>query len=164
LSRTTVTVISSFNEEIKKDQYKPLLSEGLLGSDFRVTVFEDGTPEQQINDVSMLEFSTSIKLFEDVFSTDSSYMTVHQAKGLEWDKVIVSVSPTRNDKVKLADFFKDPRLIGEQGNEEFGRIFYVACSRAKTSLYIRIKETEDWNVLKSSLDRLVPAVPFDVAL
>jgi DNA helicase-2/ATP-dependent DNA helicase PcrA len=41
----------------------------------------------------MLEFSTSIKLFEDVFSTDSSYMTVHQAKGLEWDKVIVSVEP-----------------------------------------------------------------------
>ena len=33
----------------------------------------------------------------------SKYMTVHQAKGLEWDKVIVSVTTNRFDKIQITD-------------------------------------------------------------
>jgi superfamily I DNA/RNA helicase len=65
-------------------------------------------------------------------------MTVHQAKGLEWEKVIVSVTPNRYDEINIASLYSNPKLINETPAEEFTRMYYVACSRAKEDLYIHI--------------------------
>jgi DNA helicase-2/ATP-dependent DNA helicase PcrA len=51
--------------------------------------------------------------------------TIHQAKGLEWDKVFV---------ISLANgLFPSNRA---SDIEEERRLFYVACSRAKNELYL----------------------------
>ena len=41
-------------------------------------------------------------------------MTVHQAKGLEWDKVIVGVVPSRFDYTTLNDFWSNPKILEEK--------------------------------------------------
>jgi DNA helicase-2/ATP-dependent DNA helicase PcrA len=52
--------------------------------------------------------------------------TVHQAKGLEWEAVFV---------IWLADGrFPDQRAVGEGGEEEERRLFYVATTRARRHL------------------------------
>ena len=65
-------------------------------------------------------------------------MTAHQAKGLEWNKVIVSLTPTRRDVINISDVFSQPQLTAESSSNEFVRMYYVACSRAKEDLYIHI--------------------------
>lgn len=61
-------------------------------------------------------------------------MTFHQSKGLEWDKVIVSLNPNLFDKkegVNLNKIFTYPVLVNETTLDEFTRLLYVACSRVK---------------------------------
>lgn len=61
-------------------------------------------------------------------------MTVNQSKGLEWDKVIVSLNPNLFDKregFSMNKIFTYPVLVNETTSDEFTRLFYVAYSRAK---------------------------------
>ncbi len=93
LNCCTCDVIKIYNEKIIKDEYTDLVL--FLGdSEFAVQIFDDQEREEVKEAVSKLEWNTSYKLFTEVFSENSKYMTVHQAKGLEWDKVIVSVTPS----------------------------------------------------------------------
>ena len=86
-----------------------------------------------------IEWNTAKRLFEDVFSKDAQYMTVHQAKGQEWDTVVVATIPTvRRDGTDLETTLTNPNILGEDKIAEFVRIFYVACSRARQDLYIHL--------------------------
>ena len=82
-------------------------------------------------------------------------MTVHQAKGREWEKVIVSLEPNSRkdrDNTTLSNMFSNPQLLNEENSEEFTRMYYVACSRAKVDLYIHLKKALDVSSLKKALD------------
>jgi DNA helicase-2/ATP-dependent DNA helicase PcrA len=81
--------------------------------------------------------------------------TVHQAKGLEWSAVFV---------LWLAEgLFPSGRSLEEQGgDEEERRLFYVAATRAKDSLYLCVpaaRRTKDrgWNFYTPS--RFVTEIP-----
>lgn len=101
--------------------------------------FKNEYDEKLLPLLDQLLYSTGIKLFVDVFSEESKYMTVHQAKGREFEKVFVSVEPVRGDGVKsFLDTFVNPDVIGPNPQNEFARIVYVACSRAQNELYIHI--------------------------
>lgn len=63
-------------------------------------------------------------------------MTVHQAKGLEWESVLVAAIPGKNDHINIAEMYASPQIIGANVENEFVRIYYVACSRAIKNLYI----------------------------
>ena len=78
-------------------------------------------------------------------------MTVHQAKGLEWDKVIVSVTPNRFDKIQITDIYSNPKLTNESPADEFTRMYYVACSRAKEDLFIHLPDISIVDKLDESL-------------
>lgn len=134
----TCEVIKMFNEKIIEDDYSDLV-EYIGVPEFAVKIFDDQDRDEMIAAVSALEWNTSYKLFTEVFSENSKYMTVHQAKGLEWDKVIVSVTPSRNDKITIDKVYSNPILLEEDAASEFVRIYYVACSRAKDDLYIHIE-------------------------
>ena len=67
-------------------------------------------------------------------------MTVHQAKGLEWETVLVAAMPGRKDDINIAEMYASPQIIGSKVSNEFVRIYYVACSRAIKNLYIHIPE------------------------
>ena len=82
-------------------------------------------------------------------------MTVHQAKGLEWDKVIVSITPTSRDGINLSDVFSRPQLTAENSSNEFVRMYYVACSRAKEDLYIHIPSGCTKDTIVSNLDMYI---------
>ncbi len=77
--------------------------------------------------------------FETVFSSDSKYMTVHQTKGLEWKEVVVSLKPSKFDETTFENMFSDPQILAETTQEEFTRMFYVACSRAEEQPYVHLK-------------------------
>ena len=86
----------------------------------------------------------------------SKYMTVHQAKGLEWKKVVVSALPTKKrDGITMSEVFANPQLIQENSADEFVRIYYVACSRAIEDLYIHITEGIDQTVIENSIAKFV---------
>ena len=135
----TCEIIKKFNTEVVKPEFT-VLRETLLKCDFTIPLFDELDSEKLTIAVAGLSWGTSYKLFTEVFSENSKYMTVHQAKGLEWDKVIISVTPNKFDKIKLSDLYSKPQLMKENPADEFTRMYYVACSRAKEDLYIHISD------------------------
>lgn len=135
----TCDIINKFNAEIEKPEFEEL-KEVVFGLDFAIPLFDDLDNERLTTAVGGLFWDTSYRLFTEVFSENSKYMTVHQAKGLEWNKVIVSVIPNRFDKIKITDLYSKPQLTNENPADEFTRMYYVACSRAKEDLYIHISD------------------------
>jgi superfamily I DNA/RNA helicase len=150
----TVQIIDLFNQEIMNEEYAEL-NNTFFASDFKIPIFDELEKDKLKDSVSNLNWDTSYKLFNEVFSDSSRYMTVHQAKGLEWEKVIVSASPSGFDKTSLADFYANPKLAEENPADEFARIYYVACSRAKEDLYIHIISKSDADILKEALDSFI---------
>lgn len=135
----TCMIIEKLNDELMKEEYEDL-RELIFGETFYIPIFGDYDDEKIRINVSNLYWSTSYKLFTEVFSENSQYMTVHQAKGLEWDSVVVSVNPNRTDSITLDSLYSSPSLIKENPSEEFARMYYVACSRAKNDLYIHFPD------------------------
>jgi len=162
LSDTTVTVkvIDDFNRLLKTEKYTNLfnvLSEGSEDENgLSVSYFDELDRDNLITSVSKLEWRTSYILFKNVFSNDSKYMTVHQAKGLEWKKVVVSLEPTKKekqDKITFSNMFNNPKITDETAQDEFTRLFYVACSRAEEELYINLKnEMQEVETMKVKLE------------
>ena len=148
-----VEVIASFNNKLDEVEYNDLKT-SLLGETFYVSVFDEydlNNNKSFVSNLSALTWATSFKLFTEVFSPESKYMTVHQAKGLEWDKVIVSVNPNNFDKIKLSEVYHNPEILKEEATDEFVRMYYVACSRARKSLYIHLPSGFDQNVINTAL-------------
>lgn len=150
----TCEIIRKFNREIGKWDYYEL-REKVLGSEFSIVIFSDLDSDRLVNAVSELFWSTSYKLFTEVFSENSKYMTVHQAKGLEWNKVIVSVNPGRSDGISITDLYANSHLISENAADEFARMYYVACSRAKEDLYIHLPDEKIVETIRESIETFV---------
>ena len=153
-SSITCEVIQKFNNQITSDEYvdlRELFKDGINA----ISVFDDQDRDDLTKNVSSLRWDTSYKLFTEVFSENSKYMTAHQAKGLEWDKVIVSLTPTRRDGIKISDVFSQPELTAENSSNEFVRMYYVACSRAREDLYIHIPSGCSKDVIIRSLDTYI---------
>ena len=149
-----VEVIASFNNKLDEAEYKDLKT-ALLGDTFSVSVFDEYDVNNKpsfVSNLSSLTWATSFKLFTEVFSPESKYMTVHQAKGLEWDKVIVSVNPNSFDKIKLPAVYSNPEILKEAVTDEFVRMYYVACSRARDELYIHLPSGFDQSVITAALN------------
>lgn len=150
----TCDIIEKFNEEMKKDEYIDLKE--LFKDDIsEIPIFDELERESLVKNVSLLNWDTSYKLFNEVFSENSKYMTAHQAKGLEWDKVIVSLTPTRKDEINISEVFSNPKLTAESNSNEFVRMYYVACSRAREDLYIHISSGCTKDVIENSLQTYI---------
>lgn len=148
-----VEVITDFNNLLDKIKYKDLRT-SLLGEDFNVPIFDEYDLENDrpiVENLKALTWSTSFKLFSEVFSVGSKYMTVHQAKGLEWDEVIVSVNPNRFDRINLTAVYNNPEILKEEISDEFVRMYYVACSRARDCLYIHLPSEFNRNIIDTAL-------------
>jgi len=158
----TCEIIKKFNTEIEKPDFANL-RETFLGHDFAIPLFDDLDNERLTTAVTGLFWGTSYKLFTEVFSENSKYMTVHQAKGLEWDKVIVSVTPNKFDKIKIADLYSKPQLMNENPADEFTRMYYVACSRAKEDLYVHILDERLISKLQASINAYIEKTGKNIA-
>lgn len=158
----TCEIIKKFNTEIEKPDFTNL-RETLFDPDFTIPLFDDLDNERLVTAVNGLFWRTSYKLFTEVFSENSKYMTVHQAKGLEWDKVIVSVTPNKFDKIKIADLYSKPQLMNENPADEFTRMYYVACSRAKEDLYVHILDERLISKLQASINAYIEKTGKNIA-
>jgi hypothetical protein len=85
--KITTNVIDDFNAKIVDPQFSEIIN--VLDGDFKIFVFDDADRDDLKSNVNGLNWQTSYKLFTRVFSAGSKYMTVHQAKGLEWKKGIM---------------------------------------------------------------------------
>jgi hypothetical protein len=156
--KTTVDVINDFNNRISEPRFSEI--KNVLGLEFAVPIFDESDKDDLKNNVSSLDWKTSYKLFTEVFSAESRYMTVHQSKGLEWDKFVLSLlSNTRRDRdnTTLSEMFQNPLLLNEEPAEEFTRMYYVACSRAKEDLYIHLPNNFDYNILEKAISNFSTA-------
>ena len=152
-SSLTVDVIKKFNDFMFGEDY--VNCQEILQSNIKITIFDELDNNKLKDSTSLLTWDTSYKLFVEVFSDNSKYMTVHQAKGLEWDKVIVSLVPTSRDKTNLSNVFSHPSLIEETSSDEFVRMYYVACSRAREDLYIYIPSGCSAEEIARNLDSFI---------
>lgn len=152
--KCTCDVITKLNEDIKQPFYSELLS-FIGGADFTVPIFDEQERESLKTSVEQLQWDTSYKLFTEVFSEKSVYMTVHQAKGLEWEKVVVSVTPGKRDGITLDKLYRSPHITEETLADEFVRMYYVACSRAQNDLYIHIASGCTREQIDSSLSQFM---------
>jgi len=143
--KSMVDIIDNFNNCVNREEYSKLkellVRYSKIPSDFfKITYFNEEDRDNLVDNVRSLEWLTAYKLFKTVFSSDSKYMTVHQAKGLEWKQVIVSLEPSqRFDGILFLEMFANPAILNETSQDEFTRMFYVACSRAEEQLYIHIR-------------------------
>ena len=139
-------------EEVN-NTYNELIAQGLIGEIDRLPYFlryleldlltDESIPNALIEQINryMLEISTmkesdfcnSKSLDERVYVT-----TVHKAKGLEFDNVIVFDA--------AAERYPNKRNTTEKQNQEDARKFYVAMSRAKRRLIVAYSLTaRDWH-------------------
>ena len=154
--KITAHVIENFNEQIKDEQYAKLID--VLGAGFKIPIFDDADKDDLKANVLSLNWQTSYKLFTEVFSAGSKYMTVHQAKGLEWEKVVVSLTPNKasnKDNITLEVMYSKPCLLEEQSAQEFTRMYYVACSRAKEDLYIHLPNGFPSNIIDNAIGAFI---------
>ena len=96
-----------------------------------IKALEDPQKSHQDNIIDLLAFSAlhySEIEQSDLFKGRIPIITVHQAKGLEFEEVYVAGC---NEKV-----FPSYRSIKEQNLSEEMRLFYVAMTRAKRKLYL----------------------------
>lgn len=152
-----VDIVNEFNQKLKESEnkeIKEILNELMDLDEFKIEVFSEDDNEALIGLINQLEWKTAYSLFKDVFSKDSKYMTVHQAKGLEWKRVFVSINPTRGDATTFSDMFKESNISSESTSDEFTRMFYVACSRAIEELYICIDDS-DKLIIQQKLDEYI---------
>lgn len=152
-----IDIINDFNNKLSEDdcnEIKRFLNKISKAEDFKIEVFSEEDKPIFIDLINEVEWKTAYALFKDIFSKDSKYMTVHQAKGLEWKKVFVSITTAKGDSTSFADMFKNSNIISETPSDEFTRIFYVACSRAIEELYIAIDDT-DKTIVQQKLDEYI---------
>lgn len=152
-----IDIINDFNNKLSEDdcnEIKRFLNKISNAEDFKIEVFSEEDKPIFIDLINEVEWKTAYALFKDIFSKDSKYMTVHQAKGLEWKKVFVSITTAKGDSISFADMFKNSNIISETPSDEFTRIFYVACSRAIEELYIAIDDT-DKTIVQQKLDEYI---------
>lgn len=128
-SSITCEVIQRFNDKISRDEYADLRE-----------LFKDG-----INEISVFDDQDRDGLTKNVSS-------------LKWDKVIVSLTPINQDEINISDVFAQPRLTAESSSNEFVRMYYVACSKAREDLYIHIPSGCSKDTIASSLDTYIQNV------
>ncbi|MGN7454174.1 UvrD-helicase domain-containing protein [Paenibacillus pasadenensis] len=101
--------------------------------------------------IDKLQYFTSKKITNEIFSRNSKFMTIHKAKGAEFDNVLINIEPaTRLDSQACTPLniicnpiiFKSSPDRDGNSYEEFTRIVYVAASRAKNKLYIHLNGDE----------------------
>lgn len=78
----------------------------------------------------------SVSIAINIEENNSKFKTIHQAKGDEFDNVLV-ICPDRREE-SLLDFL----IKSDMDNEEH-RVYYVALSRAKKNLYISVPIIND---------------------
>lgn len=140
-----VEIINKFNNslnEVANKEIKRFLNKTIDLEDFKIELFSEEDNQQFMSLINEIEWNTAQSLFNEVFSKNSKYMTVHQAKGLEWKKVFVSIHPTRTDATTFSEMFEKSNILSETSMDEFTRMFYVACSRASEELFIEIDEAD----------------------
>ena len=155
-NKITTSVIDDFNAKLADPQFSEIIN--ILGADFKISVFDEADRDDLKSNVNVLNWQTSYKLFTEVFSADSKYMTVHQAKGLEWEKVVVSLTPNSRsdrDNITLNSMFQNPQVLAEDAAQEFIRMYYVACSRAKVDLYIHLPDGFNQRIIETALNNFI---------
>ena len=146
-----MTIVQKFNDKTNSCVALKNLWGKFGNIDFELKCTSEHDKAAFVKNLHEIEWQTAYKLFTEVFSNDSKYMTVHQAKGLEWDKVIVSVKPSKNDHSDLSVFWDNPQILNESSTDEFSRIYYVACSRARKELYIHIEDVSLESIIRSNI-------------
>lgn len=148
-------VIDKFNATLLEVEYNDL-QDILFDTNGFTLKYISEFDEKIADQIKKINWDTASKLFSEVFSKNAKYMTVHQAKGLEWDTVVVAAMPTGRDNTSLTDMFNSPSILGENSVDEFVRIYYVACSRARKSLYIHIPDDQKLKrIIKQQIDLYV---------
>lgn len=97
-----------------------------LDKNVQLSNFKTGSIKSFYENTSYIDLALCVNIVEDV----SNHITIHKAKGAEYENVFV----VGNNN--FLDFLKDPDI---EGNEEH-RVFYVALSRAKKRLFMYLDD------------------------
>lgn len=101
--------------------------------------------------VDKMTYKTAKKMVDEIFVDESNYMTIHRAKGKEFDSVLVNGEPFSKEKdiAQVLWALKNPTIISDTLNEdaliaeEYTRLLYVGYSRAINKLYIHLYGNEN---------------------
>ncbi len=120
-----------------------------------VKIFQERDNIKQSPDValrSILEFTALAKNLDQISVKDNQVImvTVHQAKGLEFDTVFIAGA--------VQDEFPNYLSLSDDKIEEEKRVFYVAMTRAKKQLFISafLKDSRGYPKVPSQFIRSIP--------
>lgn len=118
--------------------------------------------------VDQITFQTAKVIVDEIFIDDSNYMTIHRAKGKEFESVLVNGEPFAKEKdfAQVSKVLNNPVIISDTKDEneltleEYTRLLYVGYSRAINKLYVHMfgdeKLEED---IRSALTTYYPDSP-----
>lgn len=120
--------------------------------------------------VDQITFQTAKVIVDEIFVGDGNYMTIHRAKGKEFESVLVNGEPFAKEKnfAQVISVLNNPVIISDAENEEelaleeYTRLLYVGYSRAINKLYIHIfgdEKTEE-SIRKSLIAFYPDTLPF----
>lgn len=118
--------------------------------------------------VDQITFKTAKIIVDEIFVEDSNYMTIHRAKGKEFDSVLVNGEPFAKEKdfAQVSKVLNNPVIISDTKNEdeltleEYTRLLYVGYSRAINKLYIHMFGDEELEKnIRLSLSSYYPGEP-----
>ena len=119
---------------------------------------DDEYYEKLYKDIDKLEYKTARKLWEEIFSENPKYMTIHGAKGTEHKVVVLNIEPFSRDEKNIdpIEVLKNPEILDSKYGEiyeEYTRIIYVGASRAENKLYLHLYDKNNLSEeLQNSLD------------
>ena len=67
------------------------------------------------------------------------------------------------DKIALSNLYQHPQLVNETPSDEFTRMYYVACSRAKEDLYIHIQTGCSPDIIEKAITAFVAQTEMQIA-
>jgi DNA helicase-2/ATP-dependent DNA helicase PcrA len=145
------------SDDVKNKISVSSLSSQVVGGDVNSvsdnsSVAEDRHPSSVIRRPSLVDYLQQVALFSDADAYDSStelvaLMTLHSAKGLEFDNVfIVGVEEGLLPHERSAD--------GIDETEEERRLFFVGITRAKTNLFISFAR---YRQIRGQILRTIPS-------
>jgi len=150
ISKIKLLAETAYFEEIETNINSWLQETGFVLNTFSIpeTDQDPGYSKALYDNINKLQYKTIELMVNELFTEKSKTMTIHKAKGLEFENVLVDIEPFKKEKdsgISELGCILDPKVFSDSDSAEkteYARLVYVGLSRAINKLYLVVNVTD----------------------